>query len=98
MEADLLRRQVATLADELAERDRMLHTIHSMQLGLAGRGGGGGDGGGEDDVAMQVMLADREFMQTQLEAADAHNNKLALALQRMRGKLATATGVDPGTF
>lgn len=51
VEADLLRRQVATLAAELVERDRMLHTIHSMKgLGPAARG----DAGGEDDVAMQV--------------------------------------------
>lgn len=45
---------------------------------------------------MQVMLADRDFMQTQLQAADEHSGKLALALERMRRKLAAATGVDPG--
>jgi hypothetical protein len=49
LEADLLRRQVATLAEELSERDRMLHTIHSMQLRLSGA-----REGAEDDVAMQV--------------------------------------------
>lgn len=42
------------------------------------------------------MLADRDFMQTQLQAADEHSGKLALALERMRRKLAAATGVDPG--
>ncbi|KAL4435162.1 hypothetical protein ABPG77_001844, partial [Micractinium sp. CCAP 211/92] len=64
VEADLLRRQVATLAAELVERDRMLHTIHSMK----GRGAPARDGGGgEDDLALQVMLADRDFMQTQLQ-------------------------------
>lgn len=53
MEADLLHRQVATLAAELAERDRMLHTIQSMQLG-GGGGAGGGGGDGDEGVAMQV--------------------------------------------
>lgn len=152
------RPQVHVLATELAERDRMLQTIHSMR-GFAGSGGGhsgghGGGDGGEDDVAMQaraggraagrdpalrraaglalpfckrsgaaaslltlgsqpaappplltpssfppapqVMLADRDFMQTQLQAADEHSGKLALALERMRRKLAAATGQDPG--
>ena len=42
------------------------------------------------------MLADRDFMQVQLQAADAHSGKLALALERMRRKLASATGQDPG--
>lgn len=42
------------------------------------------------------MLADRDFMQTQLQAADEHSGRLALALERMRRKLAAATGVDPG--
>lgn len=47
----MLRRQVATLAAELVERDRMLHTIHSMK----GRGAQARDGGGgEDDLALQV--------------------------------------------
>lgn len=57
VEADLLRRQVHVLAAELAERDRMLATIHSMRGGYAGDGGGGGGfggGSGGDDVAMQV--------------------------------------------
>jgi hypothetical protein len=97
VEADLLRRQVHVLATELAERDRMLQTIHSMRGyggGSSGTSRGGGDGD-EDDVAMQVMLADRDFMQTQLQAADAHSGKLALALERMRRKLAAATGQDP---
>lgn len=55
-EADLLRRQVNVLAAELAERDRMLQTIHSMRGGGRGRGSvrTGGEDGGEDDVAMQV--------------------------------------------
>jgi hypothetical protein len=103
VEADLLRRQVHVLVSELAERDRMLHTIHSMRMGGGGGGrggsfGGGGGEDGEDDVAMQVMLADRDFMQTQLQAADEHSGKLALALERMRRKLAGATGVDPDTI
>lgn len=45
---------------------------------------------------VQVMLADREFMQTQLEAQNEHSEKLALALERMRRKLAAATGVEAG--
>ncbi len=49
-------------------------------------------------LCVQVLLADREFMQTQLEAADNHSGKLALALERMRRKLASATGVDPGGY
>ncbi|PSC70283.1 Kinesin-related 11 [Micractinium conductrix] len=99
-EADLLRRQVNVLAAELAERDRMLQTIHSMRGGGRGRGSvrTGGEDGGEDDVAMQVMLADREFMQTQLEAQNEHSEKLALALERMRRKLAAATGVEAETI
>lgn len=44
----------------------------------------------------QVMLADRDFMQTQLQASDEHNGKLAFALERMRRRLAQSRGVDPG--
>lgn len=47
-------------------------------------------------LPLQVMLADRDFMLTKLEAADEHSEKLAFALERMRRKLAAATGVDPG--
>ena len=42
------------------------------------------------------MLADRDFMQTQLEAANEHSGRLALALERMRRRVAAATGVEPG--
>lgn len=51
----MLNLQVHVLATELAERDRMLQTIHSMR-GFGGDSGGarGGGGDGEDDVAMQA--------------------------------------------
>lgn len=53
------------LATELAERDRMLQTIHSMRGYANGgggsmRGGGGGGDGDEDDVAMQVRICSGE--------------------------------------
>ncbi len=32
----------------------------------------------------QVMLAEREFMQAQLQSADDHSERLAVALERLR--------------
>ncbi|GAB4823550.1 hypothetical protein N2152v2_010596 [Parachlorella kessleri] len=90
VESDLLRVQLATLALELAEREKMLASLRTT----AGVDFVGGDFE-HDDVAMQVMYAEREFMQAQLQSADDHSERLAVALERLRRQLATERGVDP---
>ncbi|KAL6784755.1 KIN7A [Auxenochlorella protothecoides x Auxenochlorella symbiontica] len=89
VEASLLRQQVVTLAQELAQRENLLASVRN--LGTVR----GTTSVGEDDVTMQIMLAEREFLQAQLSASDEHSDKLARALERMRLQLAESRGVDP---
>eukprot|EP00887_Chlorella_sp_A99_P008132 scaffold12.g8132.t1 len=108
VEADLLRKQLAALAEELAEKERLMLTIRSMT------GFREAAASAADEVQLQIMQAEREFMQAsaragaargpgaaragwvaQLAMADEHSGKLAVALERMRLKLAEAQGVDP---
>ena len=84
--------QLAALAEELSERERMLMTIRNMT------GFKEAAASAADEVQLQIMQAEREFMQAQLLASDDHSGRLALALERMRRKVAAARGVDPETI
>jgi hypothetical protein len=83
VEVHVLRRQVVALAEELRERDGALR-----RLATAGEEP-------EGDVTLQVMLAEREYMQSRAEELDARNGALALALERLRRAFAAARGVEP---
>ncbi|KAK2078107.1 hypothetical protein QBZ16_003975 [Prototheca wickerhamii] len=89
-EAALLRAQVGALAEELARRESLLRSVRG--LAADGRGAAAGD---DEDVTMQIMLAEREFLQAQLHSSDEHSDRLARALERMRLQLAAARGVAP---
>lgn len=92
-EAVLLRAQVAALAEELAQRESLLSSVR----GLAATNVRRADTGVDEDVTMQIMLAEREFLQAQLHSSDEHSDRLARALERMRRQLATAKGVELDT-
>lgn len=89
-EAALLRAQVGALAEELAHRESLLRSVRG--LAADGRGAAAGE---DEDVTMQIMLAEREFLQAQLHSSDEHSDRLARALERMRLQLAAARGVAP---
>lgn len=83
-EADALRRQVVSLAEELRDRERAIHTLAA-----------GGSDLVEEDVTVQVMLAEREYLQTQMQEVENRNKALAMGMERMRRMLASARSVDP---
>lgn len=72
-ENDVLRRQVVALAEELRERERTIQILAA-----------GGNDVMEEDLTMQVMLAEREYMQLQVQQVEGRNGQLAMALERMR--------------
>jgi hypothetical protein len=86
-ENDVLRRQVVALAEELRERERLIQK-------LAAAGGGGEDFMIEEDLTLQVMQAEREYMQDKVQDAETRIGAMAVALERMRRTLAQARGVE----
>jgi hypothetical protein len=90
-ENDVLRRQVVALADELRERERIIQK-------LAAAGGGGEDFMIEEDLTLQVMQAEREYMQEKVQDGESRIAGMAVALERMRRTLAQARGVEPDSI
>jgi hypothetical protein len=74
VEADLLRKQVYALCEELKERERIFRTVNHKAV----------DAELEEDVTLQVMMAEREYMKSQFDNIDGRNAELATALERMR--------------
>ena len=87
-EVDVLRRQVVALAEELRERERTIATLAA----------GGVEDMMEEDLTLQVLRAEREYMQLQVQEIESRNAAMALALERMRRSLATARGVAPDSI
>ena len=86
-EVDVLRRQVVALAEELRERENTIRVLAN-----------GESDGEEEDVTMQVMLAEREYMQFQVQEVQGDNKSMSIALERMKHMLATARGVEPDSI
>ena len=86
-EVDVLRRQVVALAEELRERERTIQTLAAGDIDAM-----------EEDLTRQVMLAEREYMQVQMQEIKDRNVGMAMALERMRRSLASSRGVDPDTI
>ena len=79
-ENDVLRRQVVALAEELRERERVIQK-------LAAAGGGAGDLMIEEDLTLQVMQAEREYMQDKVQDSEGRIGAMAVALERLRRKV-----------
>ncbi|KAH7623805.1 hypothetical protein Ndes2526B_g01051 [Nannochloris sp. 'desiccata'] len=91
-ENDVLRRQVVALADELRDRERIIQKL------AAAAGGDGEDFMVEEDLTLQVMQAEREYMQDKVQDAESRIGAMAVALERMRRTLAQARGVEPDSI
>lgn len=86
-ECGVLRRQVSALVEEIRDRDRVLQQLANDGKDLLTSM--------EEDVALQVMMAEREYMQAQVQDIEGRNHALAAAVEKMRRRTAIAEGIDP---
>lgn len=84
-ECHALRRQVIALVEELRDRER---TIRSLSTA-------GGADLIEEDVAIDVMLAEREYMVLQIKGLEDENYRLLHGLDELRKMYAEAKSIDP---
>jgi len=114
VETRVLRHQVVMLAEEIAEREKVIQAIRSLArnnavaAAAAGGGGGGevgssGEGGEADDpfgdeATKALLEADRQYNLEKLRDTEQQNEEMSAALRRMRDALAKAQGVSPDSI
>lgn len=111
VETRVLRHQVVMLAEEIAEREKVIQAIRSLarnnaaavaggggEMGSGGEGGEGGDDPFGDEATKALLEADRQYNLEKLREAEQQNEEMSAALQRMRDALAKAQGVSPDSI